>query len=655
MKRRPKILVADDEEITRIILREVLEREGYNVIEASSGEDVLRLIEVDEEFDLAILDIMMPGIDGFEVLDKLKEKPQTEDVRVIMLSAMNQVDEKVLAFSSGACDYITKPFQREELVARIDTQLTLKFAEEDLMHAKERYEELFEGANELIFTTDANGFLYTVNRRVEELTGYSRENLIGKNFLKLAHPDDREKFYKFWSRIRDGEKPTFELKLRTKTDDLVYVIVSGRAIETVGKVIEIQYNAHDITDRYLSDEKLRESEEKFKILSEQSLLGIIILQDGLVKYVNQALADILEYSIEEMLNWKPYEFSRAVHPDDRSLVLEQEQKKQVGYGNFVTRYQYRLIARSKEVRWVDQYSRTIQYKGRNADFATVIDITEQKKADEVIREKDEELRVLGENLTLFNSNLEEKVSERTTEVEKHLKHKDEFVSQLSQDLRSPLTPLVTILPIVEKQEKDPELKELIGISVENVDLIKELVVKTLSLAKLTSQDIEFNMEDINLSEEVDRVIRIKNRIIEERMIVVENKISKGTIIKADKLRLEELLSNLINNAVNYIDETGGILTIDAEVEDDFATVSIEDTGIGMTDAELSHIFEEFYETDPSTYDLDLLALGLSICKRIVEKHGGKIWCESPGRGKGSTFYFTIPVKSENTYLTVSAV
>ncbi|MDY6964687.1 MAG: PAS domain-containing sensor histidine kinase [Halobacteriota archaeon] len=280
------------------------------------------------------------------------------------------------------------------------------------------------------------------------------------------------------------------------------------------------------------------------------------------------------------------------------------------------------------------------------EVITIRDITKRKQAEEEIRAKNEELQVIGEELSELNQNLEEKVEERTAEVENLLRQKDEFVNQLGHDLKSPLTPLVTLLPIIEQREKDKEIKELIGVIIENVNFMKELVVKTLSLAKLNSPSTEFNMDDINLSEEVGSAIRTKVHLFKERNILVDDRIGEDIIVKADKLRLGELFDNLITNAVKYSQEAGGTLTIDAEMKDDFVVVSVKDSGIGMIEEQLNHIFEEFYKVDPSRHDLDSSGLGLSICKRIVEKHGGKIWADSLGEGQGTTFYFTLKLVDE---------
>jgi len=113
------------------------------------------------------------------------------------------------------------------------------------------------------------------------------------------------------------------------------------------------------------------------------------------------------------------------------------------------------------------------------------------------------------------------------------------------------------------------------------------------------------------------------------------------------MQFEELLTNLLNNAVKFSTDPGSIHVAVQEAED-MVTISIADTGIGMSKEQLSQVFDEFYKADPSRHDFDSSGLGMSIAKRIVEKHGGRIWAESLGPGKGSTFYFTIAKYQNNT-------
>jgi len=237
----------------------------------------------------------------------------------------------------------------------------------------------------------------------------------------------------------------------------------------------------------------------------------------------------------------------------------------------------------------------------------------------------------------------DKLHEYNRILEDLLKQKDEFIGQLGHDLKNPLQPLVGLLPMLIEKEKDPHTKEILEVMNKNAEYMQELIFKTLQLAKLRSSNIKFDFENTNLFEEVENVIKSENILLKENNFIVENKISKDLFIQADKLRLVEVFKNLISNAIKYKSGDKGKIVIDAQREDEWATVSISDEGIGMSEDQLEKVFDEFYKADRFSSEQRSSGLGLSICKKIVEKHGGKIWVDSKGLGKGTTFYFKLRV------------
>ncbi|MDY7031796.1 MAG: PAS domain S-box protein [Thermodesulfobacteriota bacterium] len=145
-----------------------------------------------------------------------------------------------------------------------------------------------------------------------------------------------------------------------------------------------------------TEEALLESEEKFHLISEQSNLAILILQSGSIVYINQAVAEIIGYSIEDIKNWTGNKIAEVIHPDHLSFIMEQGRKKQKGEKDVIPEYSYQVVTKTGQVRWVKNYSKTILYKGKFADFITLIDITEQKRTEQLLRESEERFRRLSE-------------------------------------------------------------------------------------------------------------------------------------------------------------------------------------------------------------------------------------------------------------------
>ncbi|MFX1470554.1 MAG: PAS domain S-box protein, partial [Promethearchaeota archaeon] len=143
--------------------------------------------------------------------------------------------------------------------------------------------------------------------------------------------------------------------------------------------------------------KLSISEEQFRGITEQSLMSILVIQDGLIKYFNDRIPQLNGYSREEIENWIPYEFMKVIHPEDKEFVLDQVRKKQTGAKDVIPQYRYRLIRKDKEVRWIENFSKTINYQGRPADLITSIDITDKIIAEQKLKESEERYRLIAEN------------------------------------------------------------------------------------------------------------------------------------------------------------------------------------------------------------------------------------------------------------------
>jgi len=258
-----------------------------------------------------------------------------------------------------------------------------------------------------------------------------------------------------------------------------------------------------------------------------------------------------------------------------------------------------------------------------------------------IEAKDE----IGELTTSFNEMADDLKSYKET-LEKLIDDKDQLLLQIGHDLKTPLGPITNLLDVLEGDISNSERKEILPVLKKNVNYMQNLVVKSLEIARLNSIKSDSIMEEINIKNEINNIIENKKYMLDNKNIIIQNIINNDSIIQSDQYEFEILISNILENAINYnID--GGKITIDSEELNEHIMISIKDTGIGMSEDQLKHAFDEFYKGDSSRQHLESTGLGLAICKRIIEKIKGKIWMESKGFNKGTVVYIQIPLHKKN--------
>ncbi len=253
-----------------------------------------------------------------------------------------------------------------------------------------------------------------------------------------------------------------------------------------------------------------------------------------------------------------------------------------------------------------------------------------------------DLRQARDELAGLNATLESQVEKRTGQVRDLLAQKDGFINQLGHDLKTPLTPVLALLPLIEELQADEKAREMLAVVANNVAYMNELVDRTLQLARLNSESRALHTERVDLAGELGRIAEGLASHLASRQITLAWQAEDDLAVDVDRVQLRELVSNLLSNASRYMGGPG-LIEITAARSGCEAMVSVRDTGIGMTPEQTAAIFDEFYKADRSRHDRTSLGLGLSICRRIAEVHGGRIWAESPGPGSGSTLTFALPL------------
>jgi PAS domain S-box-containing protein len=273
--------------------------------------------------------------------------------------------------------------------------------EKQLIDSEEKYRSMINDLDVGFYQIDLDGLILSHNPTFSRIFGVNpSESLVGVKVDEFWQNIANRSIY-LGDIMKTGYVKNYIVHARKKSGESVVLQLNSHIAkkESDERVI-IEGTLTDVTEKFMLEQILKESEEKFRTIAEQSFMGIIILQDGVYQYINKQAEKINGYTIEEMKSWEPYEFLKLIHPDHKDFVLEQAKRKQSGDIKVVNHYQYQLIKGTGEVIWVDNFSKSINYRGRYADLVMVVDITDNIIAQQKLRESEEKYRNMINNLEL---------------------------------------------------------------------------------------------------------------------------------------------------------------------------------------------------------------------------------------------------------------
>lgn len=244
----PLILIADDDRFTRMMLRQLMEQEGYQVAEVENGEQCLNAYTKYKP-DMVLLDAMMPVMDGFTCCTQLQTFTRDDPIPVLMITGLNDQASVDWAFEAGATDFVTKPIHPPVLRRRVRRFLEASWAERTLRKRERQYSSIVENIKQVIFQIDPAGNWTFLNPAWTKLTEFSVEESLGANVLNYVHPDDRQLHQELWRSLFEGHKVCFrhEMRYLTKTwqyrrvevDAYVTSVNEGVVAEASGMLREI--------------------------------------------------------------------------------------------------------------------------------------------------------------------------------------------------------------------------------------------------------------------------------------------------------------------------------------------------------------------------------------------------------------------------------
>ncbi len=484
---------------------------------------------------------------------------------------------------------------------------------------------LLQTQNKLIFA----------NKSLAKIFGYDAvDEIKKKNLLDFVSPKSRVKVSKIYKEILQGNSKSvvydFIGKRKDNTEMFLEASVSTYISDGETFIVSI---FRDISGQREAQAALAISEERYRSITENidEFIWTSEIVDGKLKmfFVTPAVKKITGYTTEEFISDQRL-WLRIVHPNDSKDLFKRLKRLYRNSLKNSDEFDYRIINSEGNVVWI-QNKITIK---RNAVgkivnvFGLVSDITPRKRAEA-------ELQKFNENLKNLNET------------------KDRFLSIISHDLRTPFSSILGFTDILlsdDSLEADKQ-REYIKFIQESSRNMLSLVNSLLDWTRLQTGRIKFSPEKINAKILVGKILQMLTGTAIQKELNLVNRIEEDLIIFADQNLIMQLISNLLSNAIKFTAK-GGEISVRAipKIDKGVVEFKISDTGTGIKEEDLPKLFNvDTKFTLKGTEGEQGSGLGLSLCKDIVEKHNGKIWVESQ-LGKGSDFYFTIPVSSQNILL-----
>ncbi|MDD4604294.1 MAG: PAS domain-containing sensor histidine kinase [Bacteroidales bacterium] len=501
----------------------------------------------------------------------------------------------------------------EGLVHDITAQIKAEWA---LKKTEQEFKNLFEMANDsiLIFRPDDEVIL-EANTKACLTYGFPKEELIGMSLKKLTKDVQRE-------------ERTIKQILEQKTlesYESVHFNKAGIPIEFLINFSLINYREEqmilsierDITEWKNIQQKLMESEEKFRSLAEYSPNMIFINIKGKIVYANSLCESVMGYTKEE-LYLPDFDFMELIDPENHTQIREAFRHHLKG--EEVPPYEYAIRTKQGKKLYTVLSTKLIRYGDESAILGVVTDITDRKTVELMLIKQAEELKDL--NAT-----------------------KDKFFSIIAHDLKNPFNTILGFIGVLKNEYQeldDTEIQKYINTISISAERAYNLLENLLLWARTQTGTIEFLPEVFNLQNNLWDTIQLLEDMAKKKSISITYTIPDHCFVFADKNMIDTIIRNLLSNAIKFTPKDGNI-HISVVVRNDLMEISVKDSGVGIPSVTIDSIFKMDQKISTLGTEKEKgSGLGLLLCKEFVERHGGKIWVKSKS-GKGSVFTFTIPV------------
>ena len=555
-----------------------------------------------------------------EVIPGIKSYPEVIEIcgRVALTGQPEkfEIDLKPLGAWLSVSVYST---EREYFVAVFDNITERKEAEMRLSLLA----SIIESSDDAIIGMALDGIILSWNLGAQRIYGYSADDVKSQS-ISILNPAHSNEVAQLLERIRQGQRIEHYETMHTRKDDKkIYVSLTISPIkDRIGKIIGASTIAWDVTEHKRIGEALGESEARFRSITQSATDAIISADsyDNIISW-NKGAQTMFGYMEEEALG--------------KSITIIIPERYRDAHKNGLERVystgETRIIGKSIPVELVGMRKdgsefplelslSTWKTEKRRFYSAVIRDITERKLADE-------------------------KLKKILSELERSNKDLEQFVYIASHDLQEPLRTVSNFSQLLGRRYKgklDAKADQFIGFIVDGTTRMQQMIDDLLAYSRISTRAKPF--EPTNCETIFDQALANVKMAIEESGALVTH--DYLPTVMADSSQIIQLFQNLLSNAIKFRKEKPRIIVSAIQKGNDWF-FSVKDNGIGIAPEFMENIFKMF-EREHASAEYPGTGVGLAICKKIVERHGGRIWVESE-QGNGSTFYFTIPVKRLNNH------